>query len=64
MITRSLLPECSAKKKVEQCVVSSDIDVYLVLWQHGGTFSWVGIGTGRVLDYMCGYRLVHIIPGP
>lgn len=52
MITKSLLPGCSAKKGVEQCVVSSGIDVYLVLWQHGGTFYWGQIGTGRVRLYM------------
>lgn len=50
-ITKSLLPGRSAKKGVEQYVVSSGIDVYLVLWQHGGTFYWGQIGTGRVLDY-------------
>lgn len=47
MITKSLLPGRSAKKGVEQCVVSSGIDVYLVLWQHGGTFYWVGADRDR-----------------
>ena len=62
-ITRSLLSGCSAEKEVKQYVVSSGVHVSLVLWQHGGTFFCVRIGTGRMLDYMCGYRLILIVPG-